>query len=208
MSDKTWIQTFTKKRFEPMRPDPAMINIADIAHALSMICRYTGHVKEFYSVAEHSVRVSWAAEAIAEAIADMNGDGKGTLKIREIARAGLLHDATEAYMNDVARPVKHGWSFFWYRRKERQLQRMIFKKYGLDPKMPDEVHRADDLLLFTEAKAPRLMAPVHPDWPIGESLDEEINPWTQKKAEHMFLRRYFVLWPEVTLRDFKREALQ
>jgi hypothetical protein len=53
-----WIQTYTGKAFEPLNPDASLICIEDIAHALSNICRYTGHVRQFYSVAQHSVLVS------------------------------------------------------------------------------------------------------------------------------------------------------
>lgn len=203
---KTWIQTYSKKRFEPMNPDPSLINVIDIAHHLSNICRYTGAVADFYSVAEHSVRASWVAEELARVRAVGSVCSRSEQEVMNIARGALFHDATEAYMNDVARPVKVGWSFFWYRHKERALQRMIFTKYGLNPDMHAIVYEVDNLMLFTEALSPRLMAPLHPDWPIGPHLSDPIDPWDSKKAEHMFLVRYAELWPDVALGKVKNEA--
>src|SRR5271165_7548492 len=82
-----WIQTYTGRVMYPLDPRPEEINIIDIAHALSNLCRFTGHVRTFYSVAEHSVRVS------------QHCDPKDALW-------GLLHDASEAYLADMSRPMK------------------------------------------------------------------------------------------------------
>jgi 5'-deoxynucleotidase YfbR-like HD superfamily hydrolase len=86
-NDNNWIQTFTGRQFWPLDPRPEDIELLDIAHALANKCRYTGHTRSFYSVAQHSVLVSEIVPA-----AD--------------AHWGLLHDASEAYLPDVARPVK------------------------------------------------------------------------------------------------------
>jgi hypothetical protein len=89
MSDRKgdWIQTFTGRQYWPLDPHPSDVCIEDIAHHLSMLCRFTGACKRFYSVAEHSVHVSYLVPP-------------------ELALHGLLHDASEAYCNDIARPVK------------------------------------------------------------------------------------------------------
>src|SRR5271156_4912831 len=84
-SDSAWIQTFTGKKFYPFNPKPQDIDIRDIAHALSNICRFTGHTKRFYSVAEHSRNVAKLVPA--------------HMKLQ-----ALLHDASEAYLCDIARP--------------------------------------------------------------------------------------------------------
>ena len=82
-----WVQTVTGKAFYPLKPDPSLISIEDIAWALSMQCRFAGHVLHFYSVAEHCVYISNSVPM-------------------EDALWGLLHDATEAYLTDVPRPLK------------------------------------------------------------------------------------------------------
>jgi uncharacterized protein len=89
MSTRTgdWIQTYTGKQFWPLSPLPEDIVIEDIAHALSMQCRFGGHVRTFYSVAQHSVHVSLLVEP-------------------QYALWGLLHDAAEAYLVDLPRPIK------------------------------------------------------------------------------------------------------
>jgi len=90
-----WILTFTGKEFHPLNPSPAEVCIEDIAHALSLQCRYTGQCKRFYSVAEHSVQVAMAMPRENSAL----------------VLAALLHDASEAYLPDLARPVKHRAAF-------------------------------------------------------------------------------------------------
>jgi 5'-deoxynucleotidase YfbR-like HD superfamily hydrolase len=84
----SWIQTYQGGCFEPFNPHPDQIHIRDIAHALALTCRFTGHCLDFYSVAQHSVMVSQIVS-------------------HKHALAGLLHDASEAYLTDVASPIKH-----------------------------------------------------------------------------------------------------
>src|ERR1019366_6268112 len=83
---KSAIRTYTGILFDFEEPEASPIRIEDIAHALSLLCRFAGHCKEFYSVAEHSVRVSYACP-------------------EEHALWGLMHDASEAYCVDVPRPL-------------------------------------------------------------------------------------------------------
>ncbi|MDO4254358.1 MAG: hypothetical protein Q4C81_04310 [Kocuria sp.] len=82
-----WMQTYTGRRFYPLDSRPEDVDVVDVAHALSMQCRYNGHVRLFMSVAEHCVLVS-------------------RLVPSEHALWGLLHDATEAYVGDMVRPLK------------------------------------------------------------------------------------------------------
>ena len=86
------ILTFTGKMFDPIHPDPALIDIRDIAHALSCLARANGHFPTFYSVGQHCLNC--AREAIARGYS------------RRVQLACLLHDASEAYLSDVTRPVK------------------------------------------------------------------------------------------------------
>jgi len=87
IQDMSWIQTYTGKCFHPREPGPDDFDIRDVAHALSLLCRFNGHCRTFYSVAEHSVRVSRICPPAA-------------------ALWGLLHDLGEAYVGDLPRPLK------------------------------------------------------------------------------------------------------
>jgi hypothetical protein len=167
------ILTYTGKSLDPLSPDPDAIVIEDIAHALSNICRYTGHVRRFYSVAEHAFRVSFL-------VPDQD------------RMWGLLHDASEAYIGDVARPIKRMTS--WYSDVEDALMEVICLKFGLPYGMPESVHTADNDLLVAEARAlmpesddPRLV------WPRQKN-DVAVDPdglgWLPSMAEVMFLSRY------------------
>lgn len=112
MKRTDWMQTYTGARFYPLEPDAELIRIADIAHALSNICRFGGHSARFYSVAEHSVLLSreffagWHYKLVA-----------------------LLHDAAEAYLGDVPRPLKYLPEYAFYREAEDRLQAMILDKF-------------------------------------------------------------------------------
>lgn len=86
------ITTYTGRHIDPLHPDPDMICIEDIAHALSLICRGNGQVKTFFSVGQHCINC--AREALARGYS------------RRVAFACLLHDASECYLSDVPRPFK------------------------------------------------------------------------------------------------------
>lgn len=88
-----WILTFSGERFYPFSPAPEEVKTKDIAHALANICRFNGHTRGFYSVAAHSVHVS-------------------RLVPPEFALEALLHDAAEAYVGDMVRPLKRGLPAF------------------------------------------------------------------------------------------------
>lgn len=108
-----YITTYTGIHFKPADPDPQLIKIADIAHALSMICRGNGHVKTFWSVGEHCI--CCAREAAKRGLSE------------RMILACLLHDASECYMSDVPRPFKKELPA--YQEQEEQLLSMIFKKF-------------------------------------------------------------------------------
>jgi uncharacterized protein len=166
-----WIQTFTGKQFFPLDPDPADIDIVDIAHALSNICRFTGHCREFYSVAEHSIRVS-------------------RIVPEKDALWGLLHDASEAYICDVARPLKR-WPEFEavYRPIEDRLMRAVCERFGLPVEMPASVREADLVLLHTEARD--LMGKPPQDWHFeARALDWNIVPLSSRLARADFLEHF------------------
>jgi len=164
-----WIQTATGRRFYPLSPPPEDVDIRDIAHALSLLCRFNGHSAAFYSVAEHSVRVCDSLP-------------------REHQLWGLLHDAAEAYLGDLPRPLKRQLPTF--SQAENVVLRCVTERYGLSWPMPAAVRAADDQLLATEARD--LMGA--PDWARGtEPLPGPIEPWPPERARAAFLERFQAL---------------
>lgn len=170
----SWIATFSGNRFWPLHPTAADIRIEDIAHALSNICRFTGHCREFYSVAEHSVHVSRVC------------DPKDALW-------GLLHDASEAYICDVARPIKPMLTN--YRSIEHEIMLCVCERFGLDPIQPDSVTIADDRLLATEARDLLAGGGAGWTWPAEYGpngpvpLTNPILPVSPSVARYMFAAR-------------------
>lgn len=165
----SWILTYTGRRFDPINPDPEQIDPVDIAHALSHMCRFNGHCRHFYSVAQHSVLVS-------QNVPDAD------------ALAGLLHDASEAYIADITRPVKPHLTN--YHEIEQKLQQAIAERFGIEAETPSIVKYADVVLLATEK---RDLMPEHPDpWPVLDAvppLDDVIEPWSSAASKMMFLNR-------------------
>jgi len=132
-----WMQSYTGRKIWPVDPRPEDIDLADIAHALSNLCRYGGHCKRFYSVAEHSVHVSYMVPT-------------------RYAKEALMHDASEAYLVDVPRPLKRLLPD--YKVAEDKQSTVIAGKYGLKYPWPEEVHTADNqVMLYLEA--PELLGP-------------------------------------------------
>lgn len=167
-----WMETYTGIRFYPLDAREEEIHIVDIAHALSLQCRFNGHCKEFYSVAQHSVLVS-----------DLLPKG---LKL-----AGLLHDAAEAYLGDMIRPLKN--SMVQYKDAEWHLEKVIAKSFGLQFPFPAAVKQADDFMLWSEGKHFGMKVE---DWGYspGENYDIKIPVefWclSAGQVEKEFLRVY------------------
>lgn len=168
-----WIMTSSGRPFWPLEPRVEDVRIEDIAHHLANLCRFTGAVKTFYSVAQHSVLVSqhytWKVAAL----------------------FALLHDASEAYLVDVPRPVKHHRDFALYREAEAQLQTVIYEAFGLtgfDP--PTSLHRVDRRMLRTEQRD--LMPPpaFDEDRRDVEPFGFTIRPVPPEVARSMFLSRF------------------
>lgn len=137
MKNKDFIITFSKKKFSPLHAKAEEIDIIDIAHALSLMCRANGHIKHFYSVAQHCLNCAKEAET------------RGLSE--EIQLACLLHDASEAYISDITRPVKR--SLPQYREYEEILQNQIFDKFNLTHLTEADhflVKEIDDALLYYE----------------------------------------------------------
>jgi hypothetical protein len=168
-----WIQTHSGRRFFVLDPQPEHVDLHDIAHALSLQCRFNGQCREFYSVAEHCVRVSHLLPADPPELA--------------LPLWGLLHDAAEAYVSDLPRPVKAQLPLF-AEMEDRVLQAVALR-FGLPWPAPDAVWSADDVLLMTEARD--LMAPPPEPWSIvADPLPEVIRPLGPREAKIAFLERY------------------
>jgi uncharacterized protein len=176
MNNPPFIETFTGTAFRPTHPDINDIWIEDIAHALSNQCRFSGHVRDFYSVAEHSLRVSWALE-------DWGED-------EDVQLWGLLHDASEAYLVDLPTPIKHSELGLQYRTAEAALMRLICQRFLLAVAEPTAVRVADGVLLATEVRD--LMPNRKENWSLLmlRPLEPRITPLPPKTAEALFLARF------------------
>ena len=131
------IKTYTGVMFDPLNPNLELIDILDIAHALSMLCRANGHFRSFYSVGQHCINCM--KEAAARGYSE------------RVQLACLLHDASEAYLSDVTRPVKQ--ELPKYLEIEKPLQDAIWLKYLGNPLSREEyaqVFEIDDVMLYHE----------------------------------------------------------
>ena len=135
----SYITTYTGKHFDPTSPDMSLVDIRDIAHALSLTCRGNGHVQTFFSVGQHCI---WCAREAQSRGYDSR-----------VVLACLLHDASEAYMSDVPRPLKHMLSE--YTAVEERLLQKIYEKYlGSDLTAEEAalVKSVDDDVLYFDLK--------------------------------------------------------
>lgn len=168
--NSAWINTFSGKKLYPLNPDPKDICIKDIAHALSMCCRFTGHVKYFSSVAYHSVLVSLFCNP-------------------EDALIGLMHDASEYALTDISSPIKNSGCFEEYKKFEKNLQNIIYQKFCGTTIEPQSVKDADLSVLYTEARD--LLPNINPDWHFKkEPLPIKIVSMSPEEAEKLFLNRF------------------
>lgn len=177
MSDEQYIKrnntirTYSGITFSPLNPRADDIAIEDIAHSLSLLCRFAGHTSVFYSVAQHCVSIS-------------------ELVTPQFALAGLLHDGSEAYIVDMPSPVKHSEEMSGYREIEKYLQGVIYNRYGLSTIEPTDVKTMDRLLLRTEQRD--LLGVTLPK--STAVLSDTIVPWSPDLAEHRFLTRFRELY--------------
>jgi hypothetical protein len=167
-----WMCTFSGVQYYPAAPRMKDVRIVDIAHALSMLCRYTGHCRQFYSVAEHSVHVSHTVPA-------------------PLALLGLMHDATEAYVNDLSSPLKR--SLPDYKMIEAFNWVAIARRFGLPEQLPRDIHLADMAVLRAEQAA--LMPPLPADDGLShiEPAPVTILALAPAAAEALFLERFYEL---------------
>ena len=171
-----YLQTVSGRWVNPFDPDPEQLDAGDIARALANQCRFGGHCRVFYSVAQHSVIVSELVE----------GRGGDT----EDAFAALMHDATEAYLGDMPHPLKHrsqlGRSF---REAEGHLEHAIRERFGIRADVL-EIKRVDRALLAAERRAFSAETWHWPELEGVEPLDIELTALSPDDAERAFAGRY------------------
>jgi hypothetical protein len=169
--DGDWLSTYSGKVFHPISPRVDEVCIVDIAHALSLQCRYAGHVSSFYSTGEHCVHI---ANYLPE----------------EYKLWGLLHDAAEAYLVDIPRPLKRYLPD--YRAIEQRVMFAICEHFGLRRMEPPEVKDADDRIIENERRV--LLAP-NPLWSHDRAPlpGVTIECWTPAQSEQHFLAAFFRL---------------
>lgn len=170
-----WTVTlFSGRTVDVSRLCPEDVTIEDIAHALAMQCRFNGHCKRHYSIAQHSVLVS-------SGVCMSTRDPRATL-------VGLLHDGSEAYIQDIVRGCKRQMPA--YISLEKAVQDTVFKRFGLTDhaKYHDIVKEWDNRVLKVEARS--LITGGGSDW-VGFDLIEpapfEIENWSPEAAEAAFL---------------------
>lgn len=165
-----FIRLHSGRKFHILNPRSHEIHIDDIVWALSHICRFTGHTRAFYSVAQHCCHVS-------------------DILPRDSQLAGLLHDAQEAFVNDLASPIKQYLP--QYKEMELRVEQLIARKYHFPFPMGAEVKTADMTLLVTEMRDVMRNTDykLHPFKP----LTQRITPWSSEKARREFMKRYKLL---------------
>lgn len=157
------ISLISKGFFDFVDIQQSEFTLEDIAHNLSRICRYTGAIEKFYSVGQHSVLVSYAVE-------------------KEHALAALMHDSSEAFMNDLNSPLKA--LIPTYKRLEIKVEKEIFKRFSLKFPMHPSIKVADTNILQAENYYLRGM-----DNKLGPYF-KKIQPWSMEKSKREFLKRF------------------
>ena len=166
------MNTYTGKRFDPMQMTPEEVSLRDIAHALSLLCRGGGHMKYFYTVGLHSLNC--AREAASRGWSD------------RLVLACLLHDASEAYLSDIIRPVKVHLSN--YLEIEEQIMQTILTHFHLGDLTPEEHvlwHQIDDEMLSQELKS--LMNGEHEMIPVPLTSEPDFRERPHEEVEERIL---------------------
>jgi len=182
-NESAWIQTFSGVKYYPLEPLAEDVRLEDIAHALSLVCRFGGHCKQFYSVAEHSIR---CCEYVNRKCLLTRSSKK------HILLAALMHDAAESFLADISRPVKKTMRQF--SDIEDLNIKAIAEKFQFGYPWNEEVEywvkRADNVMLATEARD--LMAPPPEKWLFSPEPPDDhwIVPMTSQEAERTFLALY------------------
>jgi uncharacterized protein len=171
-----YLQTVSGRWVNPFDPDPDQLDAGDIARALANQCRFGGHSRVFYSVAQHSVIVS-------ELVEQRGGDAEDVF-------AALMHDASEAYLGDMPHPIKHRSSLgAAFKAAEDHLEAALRERFGIKAHVP-EIKRADRALLATERRAFSGEGWHWPELEGVEPLELELTAVAPDEAAQAFAQRY------------------
>jgi uncharacterized protein len=179
--ENAWVMTYMGIKFHPFKADPSEIDILDIAHALSNICRWNGHCNYFYSVGQHSIMVCQELKA------------RGFSPTIQLL--GLLHDASEAYICDIPKPLKPFME--GYMEVEEKLEGVILQKLmGFTPTEVQwaPVHLVDEDALWTEALALKSDTSFVPRVPVMKTTVKNKTPLTTRFT---FMQLYEKLRAEI-----------
>ena len=184
-----WMQTHSGLAFYPLDPAPEDIVPTDIAHSLAMQCRYNGHVRRFYSVAEHCVLMSdWMLE---------HAEPRNADRARYLALWALLHDAAEAYIGDMVRPLKINMPAFVA--LDELVTAAVARRFALeDAVIPSAVKAVDTRILLDEKAA--LLGDSPRSWALGdlEPLGVKIRGWEPAIAKWEYIARLKALGVDVS----------
>lgn len=172
MVPKNHIYTYSGVSFSPLSPCMEDIRAEDIAHALSYMCRANGHFKSFYSVAQHCLACEEEARL---------RESSATVRL-----ACLLHDASEAFISDITRPVK--LELREYKIIEKRLQDVIYRRFGVDPEdgaVMAAVSQIDDAMLYHEFLALGGLALYETAPEIRSAPDFGFVPFEQTERQYL-----------------------
>lgn len=172
--------------FDFCAPADSEFTIDDIAHGLANICRYSGQCSSFYSVAEHSILVSEIAKGF--------------------EYEALLHDAAEAFLGDITRPLKQ--MLPEYKRIETEVEEAILDRFGIDGPIPPQVKQADLRVLAAEQR--QIMPEGTDGWVRGQKVEPApvvVRHLPPVEAKTLFLERFNVLRSSYVMRKSKEGIL-
>jgi 5'-deoxynucleotidase YfbR-like HD superfamily hydrolase len=174
-----WISLLSGAKFNYNKPEESDVTIEDLASALSNICRYSGHLPRFYSVAQHLVNTSRLVEP-------------------EHAYTALMHDTAEAFTNDLPTPLK--WALPIFKELETSIESAMSKRFGFQFPYPAEIKDADSIMLILEKRHIKEDTSV---WPAYEKFEKELikheddyldlvnlDSWQPRRAKREFLERW------------------
>jgi len=172
--DADWIETHTGRQFWPACPREGSFTIFDIAHALAQKCRYGGHTKSFYSVAEHCTTLALYARHMGLPV--------------EVQFQFLMHDGNEAYLPDIARPIKHFFPELIV--MEKTLDAMIHDWLGLPLEHPEIVKQYDSRIVRDERR--QVLFPSGHQWQTDylDPLGVTLHGYQPREAETRFLQAF------------------